>query len=241
MRIIDAVWEKRNLDVECTEFEIGAGEKGCDLVDQIQQTTTEYQVAKVEVGNVDVQLMLQDNGFKFYETNYQLERKLKPGETLPAIYKRFKKDLSYRVATEEEINNILEIVESGEMFTTDKVALDPHFSAKHSGHRYVVRARDMLKDGAPTVLGLFKGNVVSFTIYEIKDGYCLAYIGGMFKEYRDKGLGFIPLYVTAEHILDNGGKILRTGVSSNNPSILRLQLLFGAKITEMKNVFIKHM
>ena len=62
----------------------------------------------------------------------------------------------------------------------------------------------------------------------------------MLNEFRDRGMGFIPLYVTAEQIGDAGGGILKTGVSSNNPAILKLQLLFGAKITEMTNVYVKH-
>lgn len=241
MRIIDAKWEKRNLGVDCTEFEINSKENIYEVKSIIQMYQTEYQIAKVPVGNVEMQLMLQEQGFRFYETNLQLERKISSAESLPRIYSRFEKDITFRDATDEEIENILEKVADGHMFTTDKVALDPCFSPELSGRRYSLWARDVLKSGAKTVVGLYKGKVASFTIYEIKDRYYQAFIGGMLGGYRDKGLGFIPLYVTAKHISQAGGGMLRTGVSSNNPSILRLQLSFGAHIISMTNIFAKHL
>ena len=241
MRIIDAKWEKRNLGVECTEFEIASEENIAEVEDIIQTYKTEYQIAKVPVGNVGMQLMLQNYGFQFYETNLQLERKIGASESLPRIYSRFEKDITFRDATDEEIARILEEVAQGDMFTTDKVALDPYFSQELSGRRYSLWARDILDAGAKTVVGLYKGKVASFTIYEIKDRYFLAFIGGMLSGYRDMGLGFIPLYVTAKHISQAGGGLLRTGVSSNNPAILRLQLSFGAHIRSMTNIFVKHL
>ena len=241
MRIIDAKWEKRNLGVECTEFEISSGEDIAEVKNLIQTYHTDYQIAKVPVGNVAIQLMLQEQGFYFYETNLQLERKIGSVESLPHIYSRFEKSITFRDAEDEEIEKILEEVADGHMFTTDKVALDPHFSPELSGRRYSLWARDILKSGAKTVVGLYKGEVASFTIYEIKDRYYQAFIGGMLGGYRDMGLGFIPLYVTAKHISQAGGGVLRTGVSSNNLAILRLQLSFGAYIKSMTNIFVKHL
>jgi hypothetical protein len=241
MKIIDAKWEKRNLGVECTEFEIISEENIAEARNIIQKYRTEYQIAKVPVGNVEMQLMLQEQGFRFYETNFQLERKIGTSESLPRIYSRFEKDITFRDATNEEIEGILEEVAVGDMFTTDKVALDPYFSPELSGRRYSLWARDILNTGAKTVVGLYREKVVSFTIYETKDQYFQAFIGGMINGYKNKGLGFIPLHVTAKHISQAGGGILRTGVSSNNPAILRLQLSFGAYIRSMTNVFVKHL
>lgn len=240
MRIINAVWEKRNLGVECVEFEISAADDMGEIAKVISAEKAEYQVAKVPTGDVKSQIVIQDCGFKFFETNFQLERRIVGSNELPHMYARFKNDLSFRDATDQEIENILTEVASGSMFTTDKVAQDPIFSPQLSGRRYSLWARDIIENGAKTVLGLYKGNIASFTIYEIKDKYYHAFIGGMLNEYRDKGLGFIPLYVTGGHILQNGGGILKTGVSSNNPAILRLQLMFGCKIKDMTNIYIKH-
>lgn len=241
MRIINAEWEKRNLGVDCTEFEIAQGEDIDEARNIIQSYQTEYQIAKVPVGNVGMQLMLQELDFRFYETNLQLERRISGAESLPRIYSRFENDITFRDATDGEIEDIFREVADGHMFTTDKVALDPHFSPELSGRRYSLWARDILETGAKTVVGLYKGEVASFTIYEIKDRYYQAFIGGMLGRYRDMGLGFIPLYVTAKHISQEGGGLLRTGVSSNNPAILRLQLSFGAYIKNMTNIFIKHL
>lgn len=241
MKRIDATWEKRNLGVECVEFEISNNDELDEVKEVISSATAEYQIVKASVGDVRLQLAVQECGFKIFETNLQLERKIKGPHNLPPMYSRFEKDVEYRDATEEEIDEILKIVAAGGMFTTDKVAQDPYFSPQLSGHRYALWARDILEKGAKTVIGLYRGDIASFTIYEVKEKFYHAFIGGMFDNYRDKGLGFIPLYVTAEQIYELGGGVLKTGVSSNNPSILRLQLLFGCKITDMTNIYIKHL
>lgn len=240
MQIINATWEKRNLGVDCVEFVIDTADSSDEIRDKLNQTEIEYQVAKVPVGNVKQQLLIQECGFKFYETNIQLERKIDSSHSIPRVFSRFTKDVTYRDATNEEIEKLLEEVADGRMFITDKVAQDPFFSPELSGRRYSLWARDIISRGAKTVVGIFKGEIASFTIYEIKDRYYHAFIGGMLGNYRNRGLGFMPLYVTAEHIFDAGGGLLKTGVSSNNPAILKLQLLFGARITEMTNIYVKH-
>ena len=241
MRVINAVWEQRNLGVECVEFEIEQTDDWKSIKSTILGTTAEYQVAKVPVGEVKSQLEIQECGYRFFETNIQMERKIDIPPVLPGIYSRFEKDISYRSATEDEIEKILEEVAQGKIFTTDKVAQDPFFSAELSGKRYSLWAEDLIARGAETVLGLFKGNAAAFTIYEIKENCYHAFIGGMLNEYRNCGMGFLPLYITAKQIYDAGGGILKTGVSSNNPAILRLQILFGATISEMINIYVKHL
>ena len=241
MRVINATWEQRNLGVECVEFEVEQGDSLEEIRKTLLSSSAEYQIAKAPVGDVSIQTAIQECGFRFFETNIQLERKIDSTHFLPPMYARFAKDITYHDATSEELETILAEVESGTMFTTDKVAQDPFFSPQLSGRRYTLWARDIIAKGARTVLGLFKGRIASFTIYEDKEKFYRAFIGGMLNEYRDRGMGFIPLYVTAEQISDAGGGILKTGVSSNNPAILKLQLLFGAKITEMTNVYVKHM
>lgn len=240
MEVIKAIWEKRNLGVECVEFELSESEDVEKIKDTICSATAQYQIAKVPVGNVKMQLAVQECGFDFFETNIQLERKIDLSMQLPNIYARFAKDITYKDATQDEVHFILEEVSKGEMFTTDKVAQDPYFSPELSGKRYALWAKDILEKGAKTVLGMFRGEIASFTIYEDKGDHYQAFIGGMLNGYRDRGLGFMPLFVTGEHIAMHGGGILRTGVSSNNPSILKLQLLFGCSIKEMKNIYVKH-
>ena len=239
MNIINATWEKRNLGVDCREFEVSEHDDLADIDKALTDCNTSYQIVKVPVGSVNKQLLVQNHGFMYFETNIQLERIIKEKQILPNPYRRFEKDISYRQATSEEIEKLLCEVEEGKMFTTDKVAQDPSFSSELSGRRYALWSRDKLSGGAYTVLGLFKNEIASFTIYEKKERYFQAFIGGCWGSTA-KGLGFIPLYVTGCEIVDRGGGILKTGVSSNNPSILRLQLQFGCQIKEMTNIYIKH-
>ena len=240
MEVIEAKWEIRNLGVSCLEFELSESDDIEEVRHKINSANAQYQIAKVPVGDVKLQLVVQECGFRFFETNIQLERKIDKLIQMPKIYERFMEDISYKDATNGEIEYVLREIEQGEIFTKDKVAQDPYFSPELSGKRYALWAKDILAAGAATVLGMYKGKVVSFTIYEDKGDHFQAFIGGMLNGYRNRGLGFIPLLVTGEHISEHGGGILRTGVSSNNPSILKLQLMFGCSIKEMKNIYVKH-
>lgn len=116
MKRIDATWEKRNLGVECVEFEISNNDELDEVKEVISSATAEYQIVKASVGDVRLQLAVQECGFKFFETNLQLERKIKGPHNLPPMYSRFEKDVEYRDATEEEIDEILKIVAAGGMF-----------------------------------------------------------------------------------------------------------------------------
>ena len=75
MKIIEAVWEKRNLGV--TTYEVGIDfDDDVSCMDEIKQLDYEYMVVKVSANNVAVVDEIQEMGFRYIEDMIQVEHNL---------------------------------------------------------------------------------------------------------------------------------------------------------------------
>lgn len=240
MQIIHAYWEKRNIGVDCQELNIDAGDSVAQIGAALGELKAEYQVARVPAGMTDALFYLQDNGFRVVEMNIQFEKKLIEKPVLPEQYRRFEKHIAYHPADKEEIENTLKIIETGNIFITDKVACDPFFSPKHAGRRYALWAKDLIDRGSRLYICTYKGETVGFNMNTNKGEYFDAFLGGMLPEAKKSGLGFLPLFANLSTIYEQGGRWMKTGVSSNNMPIIKLHEAFGCSISGMSYILIKH-
>lgn len=239
MQVKKTPWETRNLGVKSSiEYYVGINDLVKDSK-EIWNSEYEYQVLHIDSGNVEMLLEAQNKGFRVIEMNIQLRKSLDI-VFLPDVFRRYEQVLSYRLANKNEIEDILDIVRVGEMFITDKVALDPLFGKKKSGERYAFWSEDILESGAVTVLTLYKEQPIGFEIYTEEGGICTNFIGGVFPEYANKGLGFAPLFTELLSQKARGNKAVITGVSSNNLPVLRLHEMLGFKIDNMSYSLVKH-
>lgn len=239
MIIKETPWEKRNLGVSSSaEFYVGKDEV-LDSDNVIRNTQFEYQVLHIESGNSKALILAQDNGFRLIEMNIQLTRDLDTVE-IPFIYKRYESVLDFRYADHTEIESILSTVADGKMFLTDKVALDPFFSTKKAGERYAKWGRDVINSGGITVIATYKGKPIGFEIYQEREQKCINFIGGIYPEFENKGLGFAPLYAELLSQRERGNKSVQTGVSSNNLPVIRVHEMLGFKINSLSYSLIKH-
>ena len=94
----------------------------------------EYQVIKAPIERMDVSYILQENGFVFAETAFDLSLKLK-NLKCPDTYTRYIDYTSYSEASSEEVKLVDSEIRKG-IFNTDKVALDPLMSTELSGQRF---------------------------------------------------------------------------------------------------------
>ncbi|MCQ2416647.1 MAG: GNAT family N-acetyltransferase [Oscillospiraceae bacterium] len=240
MQIKETPWEKRNLGVNSSvEFLIGNDDTP-DTMKELGVCQHEYQVAHIAPGNVAALLYAQEQGFRIIEMNIHLKRSLENVE-MPKIYKRYEKVLGYRYADEKDMEQVLAAVRSGDMFLTDKIALDPAFSTELSGHRYACWTEDVLARGAVTVIATYKDQPVGFEIYEESENKCTNFIGGVYPEFANKGLGFAPLYMELLSQKERGNRSVITGVSSNNIPVLKLHELLGYSVDAMSYALVKHL
>lgn len=241
MKITEAFWEKRNLGVdavECTVEKTDAAEK---IVQILSGRKEQYLVVKVPVDRADLFFSLQNSGFQYVETLFRVNKNLRYGIKAPAVCAEMAKYLTYREACATETAALLEAIESGAIFSTDRIAVDPYFSRGVAGKRYANWIRDLLlSEQTHVLITKFKEEAIGFHIAKQKGTLCEAILGGLFPEYLDSGYGALNPYSLFLWASEHGMTRLVTHVSSNNLPILKINMLYACKISEACSVFIKH-
>lgn len=241
LKFIDAVWEKRNLGVSCVEIEIGRRDSATEVINAIRSRQEQYQVIKLAPGRPDLMFVIQDEGFRYMETMVELGRRFDGPPETPEICKGYVKDIGYHYANALETEHVFSEMKKGEIFTTDRIALDPVFSREMAGKRYALWMYDVLTSGrASLAIISYQQKDIGFDIHLNKDRYCELLLGGYFKEYHGCGYGFAGEYVTINRAYEEGARAVRTHVSSNNLYALKMHMLFGLRICSLAYVFIKH-
>lgn len=85
MQIIDAFWEKRNLNMDTTEILIEENDSCDDIENVIGNLTKGYVVVKIDPARINEMNLLQKNGFVYTESIFSVEAKLK-NTSLPKVY-----------------------------------------------------------------------------------------------------------------------------------------------------------
>ena len=241
MKVIDATWEKRNLGLDVIEVAVDEGDSCEELRSALESVTTPYSVVKIPAGDIPLLMTAQEAGYKLIETGMTIEGNIKRVAT-PKIYSRFMPFIEIREANEQELSKILEEVSRGEIFSTDRIAVDPAFSKEIAGRRYYNWCCDVMQKGAMMEVALYKGQPVAFNLSMLKNerGLSDGLIGGVFDEAKNMGFGFLVAELEMDLCKKLGGKICLGRVSSNNAAILRLHMQYGFEVKSIQYVLIKH-
>ena len=240
MKITDAFWEKRNLGVDVTEIACAASDSREELISALSEVKTPYSVCKIPGGAAELLLCAQDQGYRVIEMSIGLEGKTRE-LALPFIYRRFEPEIAIRDAKSEQIEEVLWEVEAGDIFNTDRIALDPHFGKKVAGRRYANWIRDLLHQGAHLCIGYYKDIPAAFGVNQSKEGGISdAVVGGALSNGTGVGLGFLSIYANLVSGIQQGNTKIKTHVSSNNLPIIHLHRQFGFQIHEMQYVLVKY-
>ncbi|MED1204714.1 GNAT family N-acetyltransferase [Heyndrickxia acidicola] len=240
METIIANWEKRNLGVTCEELTVTSD----DLLESVllasEELTAQYQIIKVPSGRTDLLFELQKHGFTFIESNIHFTKKL-TRNTLPKPFSSLQEKVEYRSITEKEYEPFLDIIRNNSIFTTDKVALDPHFSPKHSANRYYYWAKDVLSsDGQGYVVSMNKKDIGFFILRKHSESLYESFLAGVYPEHSKSNMGFAVLSSPIVEAFKRGGRIIETGTSSNNTASLRLHLALGYELQSINYVLVRH-
>lgn len=241
MKVVDASpWEERNLGTKVFEIVCDTKDNVSDLKDCMSNVEAPYMVVKIPSGRVDLLSVAQSYGFSLIECLISLEGDITRME-LPGFYKRF---IPY-VKVEEPSDNIKSIVlkdiESGEIFETDRIAVDPYFSKEIAGLRYKNWVSDELSRGASLVVSYYRDEPVAFDLVKkIDENIYDALLGGLLPDKKIGGMGFLAIYAGIEQIKKLGGKKYITKVSSNNLPILKLHQAMGFAISDITYILVKH-
>ena len=237
MRIVNAIWEKRNLGVNVQEFYL------CDddyekLEDELLKLDAPYQVAKVVGGSFRVLEELQKRGFLYIEDQITMCHLLNDVYRT-AIHQRMQESVGFRLMNDRDFEEMLYEVDQG-MFDTDRIALDERFGMEISAKRYHNWICDLNEQGIRPYAFVYKDRVCAFVILRPKEsGVFQSVLGGFYKEFRGTGLGVVQKEMDIVKSLH--GKRIVSSVSSNNILQMRAMCLNGYIPSETDHVLIRHL
>lgn len=237
MRIIEAVWEKRNLGVITKEIEFEETDHLEEVKKCLENSHAEYLVAKVPTNRADITHLLGKNQYEYIEDMILFISNLEEVK-YSKIMQRLNEAVWVKKADKEDIEEILTEIRKG-MFSTDRISLDNHFSKKIAAERYVNWTIDELERGTEVYNYVYKDkNIGFFGLKEIKNGIYTSFLGGMFELYRNRGISSV---VKAPEVVKKlGGKHLLSYVSSNNIAQVRTLICNGYNVLKIRHIFVKH-
>ena len=247
MKCILAEWEQRNLGCRTIELTIEKSDTLLSMEEILQNLESQrreyqaqYSVIKVDTKYQHISQELQKNGHILIESQIGLKLDRESASEAYEKYKDLFPDVTYNAVDHAGVEFILSEIEKG-IFSTDRIALDPHFGIKIANQRYALWIQDELKRGAKIFLSYYKNQPIGFFLSrDCGKGYIKGLLGGLFTRKYTHNYGSLYIFSTLKSFLDGNGKIDRTTVSSNNVPILQLHLMFGRRITNISNVFVMH-
>ena len=240
IKVIHAVWDKRNLGVDCKEVIINNSNSISDI-QKIKDilSTTEYVVVKIPVNCFEISSYLSELGFIFVEGSINFELKLNNAQLLP-LQVRLNNSVKYEEMDESDLHKLYSEIEQG-LFTTDRILIDNYFSKKQAAHRYINWISDEINKEAQVFKIVYKQEAIGFfTFKSTNEGIYYPFLAGLFKKYRTSGMGFLTLRKPIDEAIRRNGKMISTYASINNMPVIRAHTQQGFSISNIQYVYIKH-
>ena len=229
MQIIEATWEKRNLNCEAYEINIEKEDlndiKGLiSNIEKNEKIKNSYTVIKTPVANLELIHHLQKIGFEFMETQFEITRKVT--DPLPKYMEKLSAsfEIEYIPKDKERWDEIISLITEN-LFTTDRVYLDYTLPSATSSIRYKNWLKD-LYDNPNAWMAIIKKNeepwMFNCCINKPENKRINYLLAGVFEKYKNSGMGTILPIPTIKYGVENNFDIIESSISSNNIAILRL-------------------
>jgi len=247
LKVINAFWDTQNLGVSTTEIQIDSNE----TIEEIERDLTNllesrpdnhYTVIKIDPNCHDIACFISEKGFRFAEVSLGLRLKIEGNEVkTPKIFEKLDKNITYKQALEDTQLLRLEREILNEMFSTDRISIDPRFGKHIAAKRYLNWLKEEMAAGA-FVFELFYNNtpIGFFAIKELEVGKYFNFLGGLYASFQNSGYGFSIISKAMEVICAKHGKYFDTRVSLNNLPVFRLYQEYRFQINSVKYVYINY-
>lgn len=240
MKITNCPWELDNLGCRVVEIYISASE---DIhVHEIQEIESQYEyvVIKMESGNMRHTALMTQLGYTLAETQLSLKKPyaewhIKNDKLTSILLSQMRVE---QIVSDEDLQELLSLM-TDNMFSTDRVYLDPQFGPTFSARRYRNWTASEFKRGALLYKHYFRGQYVGFSLckQENENLHCL--LAGNFEQYQNTGIGFwIPLIPL--QYPDQRYKNYITSISTNNYPVWQMYNRHHYTVTKFDYVYIKH-
>lgn len=243
MKIIDAVWEKRNLGIETIEIEMGkddVSDKQNSLA-RIKDICSDDRLVyiKVPVGNLELVHSLEQLGARFLECQIKVSLKLS-GYQFPNDIKGFLQltDVKPIEKKQENLLTLQDRITPG-MFSTDRVCLDPMWGANGmslSAIRYKNWISDIFFDENIVPYEFSVSNeTVGFGVAKVNLNNVEIFLGGVYKDILNPIAALS--FMSAPIKLFCKKNVIGTNISTNNPSVVKLYSKFEYSLSPSFYVF----
>jgi hypothetical protein len=239
MKIIDAIWEERNLGLKTFEVIVSEEDSWKDLKDVIEKLSYEYLVIKIPPSRTDLMFKVSALGLVFVELVITAHFSGQNKE-LKNLEKRIIQSLCWSETTEENRNMLFEEISNG-LFKTDRIAIDPNFGIKKSSQRYLGWIEDEIKLGSVLYQITKEGNLIGFFLLK-KNGpdSSTAILAGLLEKYQRSGLGFVLNHFEIEASNQMGSSTVYSTFSANNRGALAIHMSMGYTVDRQLYVYVKH-
>ena len=238
MKIIDAIWEKRNLGVDTVEFIVEYNDDET-VVNEILEAEKQYNVVKLPMNKPRLMVRLQENGYFFVECIVSIQHNL--SETKMAAARRLRLFDTQSIRMDEHDIQVLYNELEKAVFSTDRIYNDMFFPEGTSARRYRNWIDDELMRGSVLYKLVYRNAAVGFFIMEQMDNKVFnTFLIGLYDGYQNKGLGQSLAFSILTECIAQGAKRAIGSVSTNNLAMLKVDELLGYEIKDIKYVFIKH-
>jgi hypothetical protein len=247
VKVVEAIWERRNLGVDVTEVTLERADTNDEervlsfLREKMERGR--YLLVKTPEGNVAFLVKLQALGFIFLECQYNLSRQLR-GYAPPQReeFLSLARQISPEPLDLGEVDDLCALIGDG-MFTTDRVALDPLFGVKTANTRYQNWVRDIQKDASCVVARIkYREKAIGFFAisFDVQAEEAHSLLLGLFKPYQGSALGSMIVHMPLKFASEKNMKTIFAQVSSNNMTSLRSHVFWGFAIESASYVFRCH-
>jgi GNAT superfamily N-acetyltransferase len=240
LNIINATWEKRNLDVVAIEANLDGSESPADL-ERIRDLNCEYAVVRCPAGAIELMFKIEDMGYYYIESMLDVRHDLKNiGTTLDRVSRRIADSVSYAEMNAAEIEELWAQLRLG-IFDTDRIYVDPAFTPDKSANRYVGWLGDELGRGGKIFKCVLNEKTAGYFCTRFDDNGVAHIVSvGTYKDFQTAGLGISFVNASLKQAVEAGAKLAHGGVSSNNMPSLKAHLAAGYLITSAQYIYIKH-
>ncbi len=239
MKIIDAIWEKRNLGLTVIEVSIEDTDDDNSIRKALTKLEADYIVLRQPCGINFNMFLLAELGFVFAECMNQL----KSPQVMPPLNHKKQKildDSRLEKMDEKDFDVFLKRLESG-VFTRDRLSMDSNFTPKDVANHYIGFANDDKARDTEYYDVIYQNEKVGFTsLKKIDETYYDITLTGLYPEFIGKGLSVINPYKTLEVVKLKGGEYTYSNVSSTNVASIKHYCNNGYVINKSEYVYVKH-
>ena len=243
MKFVDCTWEIENIGKRTCEICYEDKEVFNEELLKEKSNAFDYVVVKVPMNNSNINIGLSKMGFAMIETQLNISKKYKDFNFDDRLVKLLYNHVSDCIVTaEDDLNRIL-MKMTPDMFSTDRIYLDPHFSHDCSCRRYANWMKSEFRENRAIIkIIMYDGIEIGFGMSRGKGGISYGLLGGIYEGVQAEGYGFLTAcagFITA-HKSNNPFIKTYTSISSNNLPMLQIYNYLNFKIDSMMYVFVKH-